>query len=170
MFRQCFLYFVQFETEFFCFDHELLQLFLKEFVLFGAGGDGPFGDDCADAGEDFEKAFGNQMLLDFVGGVGVDFEGGAHGAHRGEGVTGAELAGEDGLFGGVDHLLIERQSGLELYPERNHRCMITHSTPAGKEFIYRGDACCRARFGGGSAVAGVGVGYNGVICHAFWWC
>ena len=134
MFRQCFLDFVQFEAEFFCFDHQLFEFFLEQVVLFGAGGGGAFGDDRADAGEDFEEAFGDQVLLDFVGGVGVDLERCAHGADGGEGVARAELSGEDGLFGRVDHLLIERQPGLELDPEGNHRCMVTHSTPGGKGF------------------------------------
>jgi hypothetical protein len=42
-----------------------------------------------------------------VSGIGIDLQRFAEFAHGGEGVTGAHLAGDYGLFGGVDDLLVE---------------------------------------------------------------
>src|SRR5258708_5440183 len=68
---------------------------------------------CADAGMGFEQAFGDEVGDDLVGGVGVDLEFFAEGADGGEGVSGAELAGDHGLLGGVDDLLEEGDAYAE---------------------------------------------------------
>jgi hypothetical protein len=49
----------------------------------------------------------------FVGGVGVDFEFPAQGAHGGKGIARAELAGHHGFGGGVNHLLVDGAAGTE---------------------------------------------------------
>jgi hypothetical protein len=55
----------------------------------------------------FENAFVHELHNDFVSGIGIDLQRFAEFAHGGEGVTGAHLAGDYGLFGGVDDLLVE---------------------------------------------------------------
>ena len=67
--------------------------------------------------------------------------------HRRKGIAGPELSGNQGLFSGIDHLLVERGARPEGHPERNHRCIMTGSTVGVKRkssgIIKHG---CRRRF------------------------
>jgi hypothetical protein len=78
---------------------------------------GDYGDR---AGSNFEETSVGETGDYFVGGVGIDFELFAEGAHGRKFVARTELAGDDGLGGGVDNLLVDKSARLEFHVKRNH--------------------------------------------------
>jgi hypothetical protein len=110
------------------FDDEFFDLVAEELGALLAGRVGQRGDDGADAGAGFEQPLGDEVGDDLVRGVGVDLELLGQGADGGEGIAGAQLAGDHRLLGGVDDLLEERDAGAELDAKRDHVCTITDST------------------------------------------
>jgi hypothetical protein len=117
------------------FYDEFFDLLAEELGALLAAGVGEGRDYSADAGVGFEQAFGDEMGDDLVGGVGVDLEVFAEGADGGEWVSGAELAGDHGLLGGVDDLLEEGDAYAEWDAEGNHVCTITRGTPVWEELF-----------------------------------
>jgi len=115
-----FLHVLKIDAEALAFHHEFFELLSEEICSFGFGGRRALGDNGDRAGADFEEASFGETGDYFVGGVGIDFELFAKGAHGRKLVTRTELAGDDGLGGGVDNLLVDESAGLEFYVKRNH--------------------------------------------------
>jgi hypothetical protein len=88
----------------------------------------------ANAGKHFEEALGGQLRDHFLGGIGVNFHGASQGADGRKGVAGAELAGENGFFGGKDNLVRDGDAGLRNEPEWDHMCNMAHVTVKVKAF------------------------------------
>ena len=120
---------VVFDAEALGFYDQLFDLLAEELGALLAAGVGEGGDYGADAGMGFEQAFSDEVGDDLMGGGGVDLEVFAEGADGGDWVSGAELAGDHGLLGGVDDLLEEGDADAEWDAEGNHVCTITRGTP-----------------------------------------
>ena len=150
------------EAEAFCLDGEGFQMGAEEGGGFGAGGlRGALGDEGAAAGLHGEEAIALEGGDDLVRGIGIDAELFAQGADAGEGVAGAELAGDDGLVHGIKHLLGDRLVALETYREGKHGVLAHTRTPGTVQgFLHCGapldwrrrsrdsllDGACRAAF------------------------
>jgi len=115
-----FLHVLKIDAEALAFHDEFLELLSEEICSFGFGGRRALGDNSDRAGAGFEEASLGETGDYFVGGVGIDFELFAEGAHGRKFVARTELAGDDGLGGGVDNLLVDESAGLEFYVKRNH--------------------------------------------------
>ena len=86
---------------------ELFHFLLQKHATLGGRRRGQFGNNRAEAGAHLDQTFGDELRNNFVRRVGVDLEGFAQSANRREGVAGAHLPRDDGLFRGVDHLFVE---------------------------------------------------------------
>jgi hypothetical protein len=127
---------VVFYAEALGFDDELFYLLAEELGALFAAGVGEGRNYSADAGMGFEQTFGDEMGDDLMGGVWVDLEVFAEGADGGEWISGAELAGDHGLLGGVDDLLEERDAYAECDAEGDHVCTITRGTAVCEELFF----------------------------------
>ena len=76
--------------------------------------------DGADPRLDGEEALRRQVRDDLVRGVGIDAQFLAELPHRGETAPGLELALQDRLLHGVDHLFVNRSARLDLNAEGKH--------------------------------------------------
>ena len=109
------------EAEAFCLDGEGFEMGAEEGGRFGSSGlRGALGDEGAATGLHGEEAIGLEGGDDLVRGIGIDPELFAQGADARERVAGAELAGDDGLVHGVEHLLGNRLVALETDREGKH--------------------------------------------------
>jgi hypothetical protein len=115
-----FLHVLKIDAEALAFHDEFLELLFEEICSFGSRGRRALGDNGDRAGANFEEARVGETGDYFVGGVGIDFELFAEGADGRKFVARTELAGDDGLGGGVDNLLVDGSAGLEFYVKRNH--------------------------------------------------
>jgi len=120
VFGDGFLHVLKIDAEALAFDDEFLELLFEEIGSFGFGGGRALGDNGDRAGANFEEASIGETGDYFVGGVGIDLELSAEGADGRKFVPGTELAGDNGLGGGVNNLLVDGSAGLELYVKRNH--------------------------------------------------
>src|SRR5258708_20785877 len=124
---------VQFETHLLGFHHEVLHFLFQQVASLGCSRQRSLRYHRAEAGAYLDQPFSYKVGDHLVRGVGIDLEGGAESAHRWKGVARPQLAGDDCLLGGVDDLLVERNSRLEREAERDHRCIITASTAKSRE-------------------------------------
>jgi len=115
-----FLHVLKIDAEALAFDDKFLELLFEKICSFGFGGRRTLGDNGDRAGANLEEASVGKTGDYFVGGVGIDFELFAEGADGRKFVARTELAGDDGLGGGVDNLLVDGSAGLEFYVKRNH--------------------------------------------------
>jgi hypothetical protein len=115
-----FLHLLKIDAEPFAFDNEFLELLFKEFCSFGFGGRGVLGDDRDCPWADFKEACINETSDYFVRGIRIDFELFTENADRRKFVARTELAGNYGLGGGVDNLLVNGSAGFEFHVKRNH--------------------------------------------------
>lgn len=120
MFSDGFQHVLKIDAEALAFDDEFLELLFEEICSFGFRGRRALGHNGDRARPNFEEASIGETGDYFVGGVGIDFELFAEGADGRKFVTRTELAGDDGLGGGVDNLLVDGSAGLEFYVKRNH--------------------------------------------------
>jgi len=125
----------QIQAELLGLDNQLLEFRSQQTSAFGGSGRGGSGHDRADAWQDFEHPLGHELRNYFMRRVGVDFQLFAQCTDRGKGVAGPHLARNHRLLGGIDHLLIDRNTGLKCQAERNHTCTITRSTPSRKTIL-----------------------------------
>ena len=100
---------------------KLLEFLLKQIAPLGWRGRLTLGDDGTQPRMHLDQSFGDKLRDHFVCGIGVDFEGFAESADRGKGLARAHLAGDDSLFGGIDHLLVKGHARPKRNAKRNHR-------------------------------------------------
>jgi len=116
----CLLDVVAVNAETFSFDNKLLDFVPEEIGFFGFGGGGVLRDNGSRAGTDLEKAGVDKARYHLVRCVGIDFEFATEDSDRRKIVTGTKLAGDDGLCGRVDNLLVTRRPGSEIDVKRDH--------------------------------------------------
>jgi hypothetical protein len=121
-----FLHVREIDAEALALDDEFLEFMFEEFCFFGFGGGRALGDNGNRARASFEETGVDEAGDYFVGGVGIDFELPAEGADGGKFVTRAELAGDDGLRGGIDNLLVNGGAGFEVHVEGDHGGVLYH--------------------------------------------
>jgi hypothetical protein len=120
VFGDGFLHVLKIDAEALALHDEFLELLFEEVCSFGFTGRRALGDNGDRTGANFEEARFGETSDYFVSGVGIDFELSAEGADRRKFVARTELAGDDGLGGGVDNLLVDGSAGLEFHVKRNH--------------------------------------------------
>jgi hypothetical protein len=101
VFCDAFLHVLKIDAEALAFHDEFLELLFEEICSFGFGGRRALGDNGDRAGANFEEARVGETGDYFVGGVGIDLELFAEGADGRKFVARTELAGDDGLGGGL---------------------------------------------------------------------
>jgi len=120
VFGDGFLHVLKTDAEALALDDKFLELLFEKIGSFGLGGGRALGDNGHRARANFEEAGVGETGDYFVGGVGIDFELFTEGADGRKFVPGTELAGDDGLGGSIDNLLVDRSAGLELHVKQNH--------------------------------------------------
>ena len=127
--------FIQIQAQPLGFHHQLFHLFLQQRAALGRGGSGELSHHRSQAGTHFDQAFCDELRHNFVRRVGINLQGFAQSADRGERVARPHLARDHGLFRGVDYLFVERNARLEREAERDHRCTITDNTAQSRRIM-----------------------------------
>lgn len=102
---------VQFQAEFFGLNDQLFQFGVQQASAFRRSGRGRLGYDGSDAWQNCQHALSHQLGDYFMRRVGIDPELFAERAYRGERIARTHLSRNNGLFGGINHLLINRDAG-----------------------------------------------------------
>ena len=133
--RNCIRDLVQIESELLGLDYELFQLFRQQIAPFGRSRGDTLGNERPKTGAHLDQSLGHELTNYLMSRIRVDLQFLAKRADGRKRLPRTKLSGDDGLFRGIDDLLVERDTGLEREAERDHVCTITASTPRGKKIF-----------------------------------
>lgn len=120
---------IKIKTDAFRFHDQLIDLIVQQAFLIAGAGARQFGHDGSDSGPDLEIPLVNQMLDDFMRGIGVNFEIGGERANGRKGLPGLKLAADKGFGGGEDHLIENGLAGPKrIQPQQRHSRNVTRRT------------------------------------------
>jgi len=109
--------------------HQLLHLAVEQPLLIAGTRCRRLGNNRADARANLEKAFMDQVLDNFMRRVGVNLQVGGQRADGREWLSRQEFAADEGLRGGVNHLIEDRLARPECHLEYCHIRNVTRVTP-----------------------------------------
>src|SRR5436190_13355003 len=114
------LHFIEPRTDAHGLDNELFDFVFEQPLAIARACFRRLRHDGADTRLGYQPAFLDEVLHHLVGGVRMDLQIHRQGAHRGEGLTGLQLASKDGAGGREHHLIEDRSAGDQLELERDH--------------------------------------------------
>lgn len=136
MFFDSLNYFAEFQSDALGFDGKLIHFAPKELFTFAGPRVGNCGDDGSDAGTRFQPLLLNQMLNNFVRGVGMNFKLRGEQPDGREVLAGTQFAADDGFLRGENQLVENGFAGLKRAVEKCHRHTVTRGSAIVKHLCY----------------------------------
>lgn len=129
----------------YCFNDQLLHLFLEQPLFVATARLGPFGNYGTHPLVDIEPALLDEVLNGLMSRVRMDLESGCQGSNRRKGLARLEFPAEKGLLSCKDHLIHDGLTRLKLKAEWCHMNTVTAMTRGvkGGSRVWMVDPACR---------------------------